>query len=195
MFQDADVCVAELEKYKGTPNFDRPVYIDAGGSSQHFPNVAGAIKSLADAKVHASEKEVWMRINGSYNTEAPGPWGNNMDGVYKSGVSFTNGDGTVPLLSLGYMCGHGWREFSSLNPAGIRVWTKEFEHRPVPIFVDPRGGPATAKHVEIIGNSEAINDILHIVGGSSSHLEKDHFFSNITKIGPAVTERLRSIFG
>lgn len=36
------------------------------------------------------------------------------------GVVFGDGDGTVPLLSLGYACGGPWRT-RNLNPAGMKV--------------------------------------------------------------------------
>lgn len=37
--------------------------------------------------------------------------------MVKSGVLTTDGDGTVPLISLGYMCVKGWKE-KRFNPAG-----------------------------------------------------------------------------
>lgn len=41
----------------------------------------------------------------------------------KKGVKFGEGDGTVPLLSLGAMCVRGWKD-PKWNPAGIKVVTK-----------------------------------------------------------------------
>jgi phospholipid:diacylglycerol acyltransferase len=38
----------------------------------------------------------------------------------KSGVLTTDGDGTVPLISLGYMCVKGWKE-KRFNPAGASL--------------------------------------------------------------------------
>jgi hypothetical protein len=37
------------------------------------------------------------------------------DGVF-AGVHMANGDGTVPLLSLGYMCVKGWKDVSACVP-------------------------------------------------------------------------------
>ena len=37
------------------------------------------------------------------------------------------GDGTVPLVSLGYMCVEGWKD-KSLNPSGNDVVTREYPH-------------------------------------------------------------------
>lgn len=43
------------------------------------------------------------------------------------GVRTSDGDGTVPLLSLGTMCRKHWRE-NSLNPAELPVVTREYKH-------------------------------------------------------------------
>ena len=75
----------------------------------------------------------------------------------KRGVKFGEGDGTVPLLSLGAMSVRGWTE-PRWNPAGIKVITKgwsaacgledltkialiEFKHEPEAL--DLRGGART----------------------------------------------------
>ena len=48
------------------------------------------------------------------------------------GMMFTDGDGTVPLISTGLMCKHpqGYRG-KRLNPAGIRMVNREYPHKPV----------------------------------------------------------------
>lgn len=48
-----------------------------------------------------------------------------------------NGDGTVPLISLGVHCRGGWKT-KKLNPSGIDIKTRELVHRPVPMYQDPR---------------------------------------------------------
>lgn len=56
----------------------------------------------------------------------------------ESGVQLSpNGDGTVPLLSLGALCAGGWRT-RRLNPAGIKVVVREYPNEPVPVFRDAR---------------------------------------------------------
>ena len=41
----------------------------------------------------------------------------------------SNGDGTVPLISLGGMCRGSWRQAnSSFNPSSIRVVTREYRN-------------------------------------------------------------------
>lgn len=54
----------------------------------------------------------------------------------RNGVLYGEGDGTVPLLSLGAMCVEGWKR-ERYNPAGIEVVTHELEHNPTAF--DPRG--------------------------------------------------------
>lgn len=47
-----------------------------------------------------------------------------------SGVQLSpDGDGTVPLLSLGALCAGGWKT-RTLNPAGIKVVVREYPNRP-----------------------------------------------------------------
>ena len=47
----------------------------------------------------------------------------------RAGVRASDGDGTVPLLSLGALCARHWRE-PRLNPSGMRVVSREFAHEP-----------------------------------------------------------------
>ena len=54
-----------------------------------------------------------------------------------AGVRKGNGDGTVPLVSLGLHCRKGWRT-KALNPAGFSVVTHELKHDAVPMYQDPR---------------------------------------------------------
>ena len=54
-----------------------------------------------------------------------------------SGVQLADGDGTVPLLSLGALCEGGWRT-QRLNPGGARVVVREYPHRPAYSLTDPR---------------------------------------------------------
>jgi hypothetical protein len=44
----------------------------------------------------------------------------------RNGVFLTDGDGSIPLLSLGSMCVNGWQQ-RRFNPSGMRVVTREFE--------------------------------------------------------------------
>ena len=70
------------------------------------------------------------------------------------------GDGTVPLVSLGYMCVNGWKD-KRRNPAGIPVVTKEYKHL-----------QATASEVEaaMSSNSTAGKKFRELVGTSATGL-------------------------
>ncbi|RIA92644.1 Lecithin:cholesterol acyltransferase-domain-containing protein [Glomus cerebriforme] len=87
----------------------------------------------------------------------------------KSGVHNGEGDGTVPLISLGYMCTEGWKN-PLYNPAGIKIITREFQHELGPAL-DLRGGERTADHVDILGNYELTKDILKIASGRGKELD------------------------
>jgi len=171
----------------------RSVRIDNGGSEKVFESIpkaiAGLEKLLNQPDPHLQD---WMRIvTGYHSNSTEDPWENGVDGKYTYGVAKTDGDSTVPIVSLGYMCTNGWRDFKEFNPAGIKVYTKEFRHQPSRMVSDTRGLPATAKHVDVIGNTELITDVLKIVAGETQDLEQDRVFSNITRIGAVISKRVR----
>mmetsp|Transcript_107350 Transcript_107350/g.308999 ORF Transcript_107350/g.308999 Transcript_107350/m.308999 type:complete len:659 (+) Transcript_107350:120-2096(+) len=185
--------VTEMLKWNDEANGNRRVKVDAWPKPLSFPNLTEAVVEMRRLLDKRTSPEEWLRINtGFYTNTSDDPWDNGKDdAVYMNGVAKSDGDSTVPLVSLGFMCTHGWRELPEFNPAGVRVWTKEFLHEPVSLVTDPRGGPATAKHLDIIGNHEVLRDLLHIATGNSSHLQKDRILSNITKLGAVVAERVR----
>ncbi|KAI8808048.1 Lecithin:cholesterol acyltransferase-domain-containing protein [Cladochytrium replicatum] len=96
----------------------------------------------------------------------------------ENGVALTDGDGTVPLISLGYMCTEGWRR-RRYNPSGVPVVTREYRDiRPENRFPSLRGGPQSSDHVDIMGNHGVIEDIMRIVGGQDDQLH-DNIISQI----------------
>lgn len=112
-----------------------------------------------------------------------------MDGTVESdeqkikyGVRMTDGDASVPLLSLGYMCVEGWQN-TDLNPSGLKVVTKEYMHRQEFIVDDPmRGGPNSADHVDIMGNVGMTEDFLRIVTDFESSKVDNNIVSDIGNI-------------
>ena len=70
-------------------------------------------------------------------------------GTVDHGVIPGEGDGTVPLLSNGYMCAKGWH-IKRFNPAGIKVTVYEMPHEPDRF--SPRGGPNTGTYFEEVKN-------------------------------------------
>lgn len=94
-------------------------------------------------------------------------------GSVDHGVIPGEGDGTVPLLSNGYMCAKGWH-IKRFNPAGVKIKVYEMPHEPDRF--SPRGGPNTGEiesipltlsllltcigdHVDILGRA-SLNDLI-----------------------------------
>ncbi|GAA5903261.1 hypothetical protein JCM8208_002257 [Rhodotorula glutinis] len=152
-----------------SPNVD----FDAGGSAEQAPVCLEP--NCTDTTPRAPldlplSRKVW--IDGSVTLDEK-----NVPRV-RSGVVMGDGDGTVSLLSLGSMCVEGWKR-PRYNPAGIEVVTHEILHSP--LAFDPRGGPTTADHVDILGSSELNDAILEIVSGQG-HNVKEQFHSEIREI-------------
>jgi phospholipid:diacylglycerol acyltransferase len=70
------------------------------------------------------------------------PTGGGGYGGVDHGVVMGEGDGTVNLLSSGYMCAKGWK-MKRYNPAGVKITTFEMKHEPDRF--SPRGGPNTGE--------------------------------------------------
>ncbi|CAM9843408.1 unnamed protein product [Chrysoparadoxa australica] len=104
--------------------------------------------------------------------------GDDGDG-FGSGVRTSDGDGTAPLLSLGYMCSAGWKdERYPFNPAKIPVKTVEYLHQPSNAGLEMRGGGTSGNHVDIMGNEQLIADILRISSGKGAEVP-EHIISKI----------------
>ena len=52
----------------------------------------------------------------------------------------------------------------------MKVVTREYLHKSQAF--DPRGGPETADHVDIMGNTEMISEILHIASGAGESVRE-----------------------
>ncbi|EMR08452.2 hypothetical protein PNEG_03282 [Pneumocystis murina B123] len=94
----------------------------------------------------------------------------------EKGVVMGEGDGTVNILSTGFMCVKGWKQ-RRYNPANISVIVHEMLHQPDRHGL--RGGSKTADHVDILGRSELNELILRIVSGNGDTLLKNKILSNI----------------
>mmetsp|Transcript_35070 Transcript_35070/g.70894 ORF Transcript_35070/g.70894 Transcript_35070/m.70894 type:complete len:705 (-) Transcript_35070:2760-4874(-) len=98
------------------------------------------------------------------------------------GVKFSDGDGSVPLLSLGYMCEH-WKKGGRHNPSGIKVVTRE--HHSIEEFTlnDPgRGGPHSGEHVDILGHLHVMEDIIKIATDFEADSVDDQIVSDLKRI-------------
>ncbi|KAG1460416.1 hypothetical protein G6F46_006173 [Rhizopus delemar] len=91
----------------------------------------------------------------------------------ETGIRFSDGDGTVPLLSLGYMCtpSGGWTKHANLyNPGQSPVILREYQHEVSTSKLDVRGGYKAADHIDILGNWEMTLDVLLIVSGKAENV-------------------------
>jgi len=123
-------------------------------------------------------------INISIDTSVNTPNGRLQElGSIDHGVAFGEGDGTVNLVSNGYMCAKGWRHIKRYNPSNIKITTFEMPHEPDRF--SPRGGPNTGDHVDILGRSSLNDLILRIAGGKGSQIE-DNYESRIWEISEKV---------
>ena len=91
------------------------------------------------------------------------------NGEADRGVVMGEGDGTVNLLSTGYMCHKGWH-IKRYNPSGVQIKVVEMLHEPDRF--SPRGGPNTGDHVDILGRSSLNDLILRVAGGKGSLIEE-----------------------
>ncbi|KAK7513000.1 phospholipid:diacylglycerol acyltransferase-like protein [Phyllosticta citriasiana] len=106
-------------------------------------------------------------------------------GEVDHGILMGEGDGTVNLLSTGYMCAKGWK-MKRYNPAGAQIKTYEMPHEPDRF--SPRGGPNTGDHVDILGRS-SLNDMILKVAGGKGHTIDNHIVSNILEYADKVAIR------
>jgi phospholipid:diacylglycerol acyltransferase len=98
------------------------------------------------------------------------------------GVINGEGDGTVNLLSIGYMCNKGWN-MKRYNPAGVQVKVYEMLHEPERF--NPRGGPNTADHVDILGR-QSLNDLVLRIAAGKGHTIEENIVSNIREYADKV---------
>lgn len=120
----------------------------------------------------------------------------------KGGVIDGDGDGTVPLVSLGYMCVEGWAS-AKLNPARLKVVTKEYVHEDLPAreamsrpleLIQGLANEKDGDHVTILGNRELIADVIDIVLGGDTTFTESRISSDICQLAervPVVADAIR----
>ncbi|ODA83410.1 hypothetical protein RJ55_01924 [Drechmeria coniospora] len=104
------------------------------------------------------------------------------EGEVDRGVILGEGDGTVNLLSTGYMCNRGWH-IKRYNPAGSKITVVEMPHEPERF--NPRGGPNTADHVDILGRQNLNELVLRVAAGKGETIS-DYIVSNIREYAAKV---------
>jgi phospholipid:diacylglycerol acyltransferase len=109
------------------------------------------------------------------------------------GIKYGDGDGSVPLMSLGYMCSGPWRDKKSgFNPSRSQVIVREYLHQPEFAVDDPmRKGPLSSEHVDILGNVEMMEDLMKIVTDYELIAVEDKILSDIEGIVRRVAEHPR----
>ncbi|KAG6041838.1 hypothetical protein E4U41_001309 [Claviceps citrina] len=105
-----------------------------------------------------------------------------IDGEVDHGVVMGEGDGTVNLLSTGYMCNRGWH-IKRYNPGNSQITVVEMLHEPERF--NPRGGPKTADHVDILGRQNLNELILRIAAGRGDTIT-EHIVSSIREYAAKV---------
>ena len=190
--------LADLAAEEGEAGF--AIWSDQGAPWQHAASEAAllqppqaawsnpllaALPYAPSLKIHClygvgmpTERAYTVRDVGSDTAEAPAlAIDRAVNGLGANGVAVSNGvlladgDGTAPVLSLGYMCQSGWRR-AALNPSRSAVTLREYRHRGpedagygVP---QPLARSATsADHVDLLGNHELLRDVLTIVSGGA----------------------------
>ena len=98
------------------------------------------------------------------------------------GIILGEGDGTVNLLSTGYMCNKGWN-MKRYNPANVSIKVYEMPHEPDRF--SPRGGPNTGDHVDILGRQSLNELILRIAAGNGDEIG-ENVVSNIKEYAEKV---------
>lgn len=106
-------------------------------------------------------------------------------------MRYDEGDASVPLVSLGYMCTDAWRrQDSGLNPSKIEVITREYQHKEAFSVDDPmRRGPYSADHVDVLGNQNMLLDLIKIVTDHDIDQVQDEIVSNIKEIANEINEK------
>ncbi|KAK4953458.1 phospholipid:diacylglycerol acyltransferase [Elasticomyces elasticus] len=127
----------------------------------------------------SKDSKINITIDTSFNTGSPPLGTPEVD----HGVIFGEGDGTVNILSTGYICSKPWRNIKRYNPSGIKITTREMLHEPD--SYSPRGGPNTGDHVDILGRASLNDLILRIAGGKGDEIE-DSYKSRIWEIAERV---------
>jgi len=113
------------------------------------------------------------------------------DCLTKNGVQSGDGDGTIPLLSLSYLCMEGWND-PLFNPHGVKVVVNEYKDNALPFLMNPRGGDAAADHVDMLGNREFLEEVILLATGHDE-LVHEHIHSEASRICKNIHARVKAL--
>eukprot|EP00127_Corallochytrium_limacisporum_P001329 Clim_evm19s51 gene=Clim_evmTU19s51 len=91
------------------------------------------------------------------------------DGI-AAGVRTSDGDATVPLLSLSYPCVSLWNGTTPHNPSGMKIVTKEYPNAASAMGA-LLGNQETGDHIGILGNQELQKDLAFIAAGHNEEVQ------------------------
>ncbi|KAI8925823.1 Lecithin:cholesterol acyltransferase-domain-containing protein [Entophlyctis helioformis] len=164
------------EAFKGTNPTATPAPGSAGPSNVDCSLAANANAAACLDRPVLDQEGIAHTLKVSYNDPASG---------ITNGIQASDGDGTVPLMSLGYMCAHGWRT-PRYNPSNIAVVTRELSNDKPSSIIDPIvRGPDSVDHTDIMGNHRLIEDVLRMASGRGHELV-DQIGSDIVDIARRV---------
>jgi phospholipid:diacylglycerol acyltransferase len=91
----------------------------------------------------------------------------------KNGIILSDGDGTVPVESLGLMCAQEWKSGARLNPHNLTVNVRELVHGDSYSVLSRATsvGGSSVDHVDIMGNRVVVRDVLQLALGLDKTME------------------------
>lgn len=98
------------------------------------------------------------------------------DSNYSHNVLKFISDGTVPLISLGYLCNQGWTSSDRYNPSRISVITKEYHH----LNISAKGVHAD----QTLATDDSITSVENIISDFSELMT-----SSVNEIKEIITEK------
>ncbi|RDA92477.1 hypothetical protein CP533_6467 [Ophiocordyceps camponoti-saundersi (nom. inval.)] len=125
-------------------------------------------------KYHGTGEAPNMSIDTSYSSR----------GEAERGVVLGDGDGTVNLLSTGYMCNRGWH-IERYNPGRSKITVVEMPHKAM-VPLDLGGGSSpSSDHIDILGQQHLHELMLRIVAGKGDSID-EYIVSNIREYSAKV---------
>jgi phospholipid:diacylglycerol acyltransferase len=106
------------------------------------------------------------------------------------GARMVDGDGTVPLVSMGFLAAGPWRT-AEFNPAGMRIVIREFQDVKSSNWLGSASSgllgtrASSAEHVGIMSHGHLLADLRYIMAGRAGELS-DNITSCIMQVAARV---------